>query len=410
MPSDRGSFELSATRRIPEPRLPLSMAYRSEQITLRGYGKVHPISAPSRGGWAFEIGDLESGLRSITIDRRDDLPDSVQPVALAAFPFDRGRAAPLLVPERLDVARSSGVRFTQTFQPPPSANEETERPTAVSSPSPRPERVTITAERDPDSWCGTVAEVVRRVHDSTLQKAVIFRSLLAERDTPFDPCAVYEHMSGSIPGGYAYFVDGFVGVSPELLISRTADVARAQPMAGTLPLTGVADQDTAAAARLMADPKMLIEHQITIDRLHDALLGWCSYLDAEPHPSVVRAASVQHLATRVEGRLSHPPATIGELVAALHPTPAVGGWPVDEALATIVELEGIDRGRAGGPVGWLDAGGDGEFAVGIRCAEFDGTTARLFAGVGVVADSDPAEEFAETQAKFRTVLPTITSL
>ncbi|MHB1139771.1 MAG: chorismate-binding protein, partial [Microthrixaceae bacterium] len=120
--------------------------------------------------------------------------------------------------------------------------------------------------------------------------------------------------------------------------------------------------------------------------------------------SVVAAGPVQHLATMVEGRLSRPTPPVLDLVAALHPTPAVGGWPRDAALGAIAALEQADRGRYAGPVGWTDAGGNGAFAVGIRSVELSGTTARLFAGVGVVADSDPLAELEETRAKARSLL------
>jgi menaquinone-specific isochorismate synthase len=136
----------------------------------------------------------------------------------------------------------------------------------------------------------------------------------------------------------------------------------------------------------------------------DAVLPFCSYVDSEPEPSIVSLANVQHLATLVEGRLSSPPASVLALVAALHPTPAVCGWPTAEALAAIAELEGLDRGRYAGNVGWVDADGDGRFGVAIRCAEIDGNRARLFAGNGIVADSDPATELAETRAKLQAML------
>jgi len=141
--------------------------------------------------------------------------------------------------------------------------------------------------------------------------------------------------------------------------------------------------------------------------VRDTLLPWCSYVDWEAEPSVVTVANVQHLGTLVEGRLSKPEPSVLELVAGLQPTPALGGYPREDALAVIAELEPFDRGRYGGPVGWVDANGDGEWAVGIRCAEIDGHTARLLAGVGVVAGSDPDAELAETQAKFQAMLSAI---
>jgi len=133
--------------------------------------------------------------------------------------------------------------------------------------------------------------------------------------------------------------------------------------------------------------------------VYDTLLPWCSYLDYEADPSVIGVANVQHLATLVEGRLSQPAPSVLELVAALHPTPAVNGWPRDLARAWIAEHEGFDRGRYAGTVGWVDGEGNGEWAVSIRCAEVHGAEARLYAGNGIVADSDPAAELAETEAK-----------
>jgi isochorismate synthase len=201
-----------------------------------------------------------------------------------------------------------------------------------------------------------------------------------------------------------YSVDGLVGATPELLVSRFGDVVRSHPFAGTTPRTGVPEADARSAALLLASAKDRAEHRITIDMVLDAVLPFCSYVDSEPEPSIVSLANVQHLATLVEGRLSSPPASVLALVAALHPTPAVCGWPTADALAVIAELEGLDRGRYAGNVGWVDADGDGRFGVAIRCAEIVGNRARLFAGNGIVADSDPATELTETRAKLQAML------
>ena len=146
-----------------------------------------------------------------------------------------------------------------------------------------------------------------------------------------------------------------------------------------------------------------------IDMVHDTLLPWCSYLDWEPEPGIVRVANVQHLGTRIEGRLSAPVPNVVTLVRALTPTPALGGHPSTEALALVAEVEGVARDRYGGAVGWVDAAGNGTWAVAIRCAQLsdDRTVARLHAGGGIVADSDPLAELAETQAKFEAMLSAI---
>jgi isochorismate synthase EntC len=187
-------------------------------------------------------------------------------------------------------------------------------------------------------------------------------------------------------------------------VARAGDVVRAQPMAGTAPRGGDPATDARLAAGLLSSATYRHEHQITIDMVHDTLLPWCSYLDYEAEPSVVGVANVQHLATLVEGRLSQPPPSVLELVAALHPTPAVAGWPRDRAIEWILAHEGLDRGRYAGTVGWVDGAGNGTWAVSIRCADVDGSVARVCAGNGIVAGSDPETELAETQAKLAAVL------
>jgi menaquinone-specific isochorismate synthase len=164
---------------------------------------------------------------------------------------------------------------------------------------------------------------------------------------------------------------------------------RSHPLAGTAPRTGDPTTDAVTAAALIASTKDQVEHRVVIDVVHETLLPWCSYVDWEAEPSIVTVANVQHLGTLIEGRLSSPPPDVLELVEALSPTPALGGHPRAEALELIAAVEGMERGRYGGAVGWVDAAGNGTWAVAIRCAEISGARARLFAGGGIVADSDP---------------------
>lgn len=187
--------------------------------------------------------------------------------------------------------------------------------------------------------------------------------------------------------GYAFLVDGFVGVSPELLVERTGDMVRAHPMAGTLPLTGNVEADAEAARQLISDPKMQVEHQITIDRLHDALLGWCSYLGFGATSVGVAAASVQHLATLVEGRLSDPAPLRWNSPRRYIPPPAVGGWPVQVALDTIAKIESCERDAGPGRMGRCPWGR----AVRRRnwAAQIEGRNATAYAGVGVVGGRIP---------------------
>jgi menaquinone-specific isochorismate synthase len=264
--------------------------------------------------------------------------------------------------------------------------------------------------RPPEEWRRAVATARDRIRAGELTKVVLAREIEVRADVAFDAAALWNRLRAVHPTALCFAVDGFVGASPELLVSRVGSTVRAQPMAGTTPRSGHAEDDQRRAGELLGSDKNRVEHQITIDAVHEALLPWCSYLDAEPAPSVVAAGPVQHLATLVEGRLSAPEPSVLELVAALHPTPAVGGSPTAVALRLQGELEATDRGRYAGPVGWVDAAGNGAFAVGIRAEQLDGPTARLFAGVGVVADSDPDAELAETRAKAQALLSALVRL
>ena len=241
--------------------------------------------------------------------------------------------------------------------------------------------------------------------DGDLEKVVLARQVDVTTDRPIDRLRRPRTPAGRrTPAATSSAIGPFVAASPELLVSVAGDIVRAHPMAGTAPRGGDPASDQRLAASLLASPTYRREHQITIDVVHDTLLNWCSYLDYEPEPSVVAVANLQHLATRVEGRLSRPAPSVLDLVAALHPTPAVAGRPRDEAIAWIAAHEGIDRRRYAGTAGWVDGAGNGAWAVSVRCAEIDGATARVWAGNGIVADSDPETELAETRIKFQAML------
>jgi menaquinone-specific isochorismate synthase len=277
----------------------------------------------------------------------------------------------------------------------------------VDGPVAVPGAVRVSPVRPADWWCDLVATATKAMADAGpdgLRKVVLAREVVVEAEQPFDRRQILERLRRAYPGCFIFHVDGFLGASPELLVAREGEVVRAQPMAGTAPRGGSPEADSALGEALMASPTYRHEHQITIDMVFDTLLPWCSYLDYEPQPSVVGVANVQHLATRVEGRLSQPTPSVLELVGALHPTPAINGWPRREATRWIADHEGFDRGRYAGTVGWVDQAGNGTFTVSIRCADVDGTRARLVAGNGIVQDSDPQTELAETQNKLQALL------
>ena len=260
-----------------------------------------------------------------------------------------------------------------------------------------------------DAYLAAVGAARDAVRAGQLLKAVIARDISVTALEPIDIHAVLLRLRASFGSSYRFCVDGLIGASPELLVQVQGRTVRSHPLAGTAPRTGDPSTDSRLAADLVASTKNQVEHRVVIDMVHDTLLPWCSYLDWEPEPSIVTVANVQHLGTAIEGALSEPRPPVMTLVRALCPTPALGGSPSAGAIEFIETHEPMQRGNYGGAVGIVDRHGDGTFAVTIRCAEFsaDRRTARLFAGGGIVAESDPLAELAETQAKFQAMLSAI---
>ena len=259
---------------------------------------------------------------------------------------------------------------------------------------------------DPASWCSGVEAAVARIGAGDLAKVVLARDLLVSADAPLDPRYLLARLADRFPDCWTFAVDGLLGATPELLLRRTGRELSARVLAGTAPRGAGAD-DARLAAALLGSAKDRAEHALAVDSLVRALEPYCTTLSAPAEPELLTLANVRHLATDVTGIQRRSGARDGagllELVGAVHPTAAVCGTPTEVAAALIGELEGMDRGRYAGPVGWLDARGDGEFGLALRCAQLcddDPASARLFAGCGIVAGSDPVAELAETQAKF----------
>jgi menaquinone-specific isochorismate synthase len=257
---------------------------------------------------------------------------------------------------------------------------------------------------DPATWCAAVATAVERISAGELAKVVLARDLLVSADVPLDPRRLLRRLAARFPDCWTFSVDGLLGATPELLLRRSGRQLSARVLAGTAPRGAGADDDR-LAAQLIGSAKDRAEHALAVDSLVQALEPFCATLDAPAEPDLLTLANVRHLASDVTGTQRRTGARgragLLELVGAVHPTAAVCGTPTPDAAAVISELEGMDRGRYAGPVGWLDARGDGEFGLALRCAELVGDDgARLFAGCGIVAGSDPAAELAETQAKF----------
>ncbi len=394
------------------------LLWKGNGRSLAGIGEVERIRVERPGGFA----DAQRRLAAVIDDGDVAGPGSgggadvagTGPVAFAAFEFDPRADGELVVPEFVLCRTPTGELWLTALGEPSqvvSAAADALIEAAmggipVRDVAPEPTTMTLSSTLTPEHWRDDVVGAARTlIRTGELDKCVLARELAVTADAAFDPAVVMTRLDQTFPTANLFLVDGFFGASPELLVARLGDVVRAHPLAGTLPRSTDPDRDRTLAAELLASDKNRWEHRITIDWLLDTLLPFCSYVDAEPEPSIVSLANVHHLGTRVEGRLSSPAASVLELVAALHPTPAVGGDPQKAALDLIAEIEEADRGRYAGPTGWVDGSGNGEFAVSVRSAQFEAPDrVRLFAGVGVVGDSDLQAELDETRAKFRAIL------
>jgi isochorismate synthase len=338
-----------------------------------------------------------------TIEHVDEAGGTPGPIALGALPFLPGSQATLTVPSVI-VGRDSGGRAWVTR-----IDADDVPLTAGTTPSPRAASYTLRPLVDIDHYLAAVASARDAVRRGEIAKAVIARPIVIESDHPIDVHAVLLRLRATFGSSHRFSIDGLIGASPELLVAVDGDVVTSHPLAGTTRTTGDPDLDAKLAAELHASPKNRIEHDAAIAMVRDTLLPYCSYLDWAPEPSIVKVANVQHLGSQAEGRLSKPLPTVIDLVRALQPTPAVGGYPTRQAVELITAVEGFDRGLYGGAVGWVDSAGNGRWAVTLRCAELSGDrrSARLVAGGGIVADSDPLSELAETQAKFQAMLSAI---
>jgi len=320
------------------------------------------------------------------------------PVAFGSFTFDPDAwSSAVIVPEVL-IGRRRGQAWMTVIERQGHAGAE--RPDLAAVTDPRaPESVAWSGGSVPvEAWQASVAEAVRRITAGGLDKVVLARDVIAHVTGPLDTRYLLTNLAARYPSCWTFAVDGLVGATPELLVRRTGDVVSSRVLAGTVRRGDAPDASLAEA--LLSSGKDLEEHEYAVHSVARALAAHCTDLEVPPSPHVLTLANVQHLATDITGRLADE-ASVLSLAASLHPTAAVCGTPTERALAAIGELEGMDRGRYAGPVGWFDAQGDGEFGIALRCAEVRPVESRVraFAGCGIVAGSDPDRELAESTAK-----------
>lgn len=319
------------------------------------------------------------------------------PVLVGALPFDGSGGCALVVPALCVVRRGDRAWLVEVGRAGTALPEQTPH-----EPPPEPwDTLRIEPDGAPADYVAAVRRARERIAAGELRKVVLARTVVARSDHPFDVPALLERLRRTEPDAFVFAADGFIGASPELLVERWGSRARAVPLAGTAARRG--DDDEVARA-LLASDKDREEHRITVEAVRAALADVCETVEAAAEPHAVRTSAVWHLATEVRGTLRATHEDALALAALLHPTPAVCGTPREEALALIGELEPRPRGLYAGTVGWMDARGDGEWAVSLRCADVRGSRARLYAGAGIVAASDPDSELAETDAKLAALL------
>ncbi|WP_298011960.1 isochorismate synthase MenF [uncultured Microbacterium sp.] len=394
---------------LADPRDPLLWLRRGDGMVAAGAERVAEIRVSSTGeSRAARLADDWRALAAAaTVDDTVGLAGTgLVGFGVSTFAEDSPADAVIAVPRTIVGRRGDRAWITNVRH-------------ADEAPSPEPTTIPEGA-----SWSATlsegamdaaryqhaVASIVRRIERGEVSKAVLARDLRGVVPAGADLRRLVRALVESYPDTWVYAVDGMIGASPETLVTASAGTVTARVLAGTVARGSDPDRDAAAAVSLAASAKDTSEHRYAVRSVLDALRPLTSSLAAAEHPFTLGLANVWHLATDVSGSLSHGSSVL-DLVAALHPTAAVGGTPTAEALRVIADEEAADRGRYAAPVGWIDHNGDGEWAIALRGAQFGvaspGASTRTVvahAGAGIVAASDPEAELLETRAKFRPIL------
>jgi menaquinone-specific isochorismate synthase len=405
---------VARTREIPDPgdllaRLPdpAPLIWLHHGDGLVGWGEAARVAVPpgdDRDAAAHDL--LAATVAGARVDDPLRLPGTGL-VAFGALTFDRRAAGSVLVVPRVVLGRRDGRAWLTTITGPgdPDPGDPlTEGPTAPLRPT------TVAGWRDgtlpPEEWGRRVARAVRAMRGGAYDKVVLARDLYARTTEPIDARVVAGRLAERYPDCYTYACDGLIGATPELLIRRFGRRLSSLVLAGSAPRGADTAEDDALGAELMSSAKNVEEHGYAAESARASLAPLCASITCDDTPFLLKVANIQHLATRIAGELADDLSSL-DVAAALHPTAAVGGTPTDVAVQAIRDLEGMDRGRYAGPVGWVDGRGNGEWGIALRGAQLvdgpDGPGARLFAGAGIVAGSDPATELAEVDMKFRVV-------
>jgi menaquinone-specific isochorismate synthase len=403
------------------------LLFTRETVGLAARGEAMRISLP---GGTRSVDHVRAVLDAIMSD--DPLRRAgTGAVAFGALAFAPDEAGELIVPREVVAKSSDGTAWWTRIDPvaadptevaslPDSALVDPAMPELVAPrlPAWSPHGFDLHSSVSHPVWCEIIATAVEQIRNETedadgLRKVVLARSVDVEATDPFVVGDILARLHALFPSCMVFSIEGFIGASPELLVSRKGSSLRAHPLAGTVARSGDPDTDAKLAAGLLSSAKDRWEHLLVIDALDEVLRPLCDELDVPQTPSIVPLRNVSHLGTLITGSLrasdvvDRSAPTALELVSVLNPTPAVGGVPQAKALAVIAALEPVSRGTYAGPVGWVDAAGNGEWAVGLRSARIEGNRARMFAGGGIVGDSEPGAELAETQLKLQALLAAV---
>ena len=397
--------------RIPQPDV---VAWVHHGVGLAGWGEAVRVTLPA-GEDRFTAG--EKWLRSVFDAAKVDDQVRVRgsgPVAFGTFTFDASSDGSVLVVPRVVLGRDG---HGQAWLTSASRGDDPPIPPRFwGDPSPQAPLGRGFAPPDPPvglswregsldgaRWEEAVAEAVAAIKAGGLRKVVLARDVFGTAAEPIDARILLQRLAVRYPGCFTFACDGMIGATPELLVRRAGREVSALVLGGTLPRGENPAEDEALGEELLASAKNNEEHAYAVVSIREALAPLCEVLEVEARPALLKFPNLQHLGTRVRGTLADggTPKSALALAAAMHPPAAVCGTPTGAALDLIRELEHMDRERYAGPVGWVDAEGNGEFGIAIRSAQLSGRTARLFAGCGIVAGSQPAAELAETLVKLQ---------
>jgi len=317
------------------------------------------------------------------------------PVLFTSFSFDRNEESVLVIPKV--IVGQKGLQSWITWI------GETQQPLLPESPAQTSQTsFTFTdGSITTDAWKERVAQAITRIEKTGVDKVVLARDLVATTTTDIDARPILTKLAAEYPSTWTFAVDGLVGATPELLLRLSKGMVTSRVLAGTIPKTGDDAKDLALAASLARSSKDLEEHEYAVRSVAEALEPFCSSTNVPEFPYVLHLANVMHLATDVTGALIKSKQRVDafSLLNSLHPSAAVCGTPRNIAFDIIDEIEGMNRGRYAGPVGWIDASGDGELGIALRTGQISGKEIRIYAGCGIVAGSNPEKELEESAAK-----------